>query len=40
VFVPKVFADRVVTSEVIIEPQERIRAASDHCPLLAELVFD
>lgn len=40
VFAPKAFADRVVKCEVITEPEERIRAASDHCPLLAELVFD
>jgi len=40
VFVPKAFAERVVTCEVIADPAERIRAASDHCPLLAELVFD
>ena len=37
VFVPKAFADRLVKCEVITEPRERIRAASDHCPLEAEL---
>jgi exonuclease III len=37
VFVPKTFADRLVRCEVITEPMERIRAASDHCPLEAEL---
>ena len=37
VFVPKTFADRLVRCEVITEPKERIRAASDHCPLEAEL---
>ncbi|HEV8427276.1 MAG TPA: endonuclease/exonuclease/phosphatase family protein [Pyrinomonadaceae bacterium] len=37
VFVPKAFADRLQTCEVIAEPKERIRAASDHCPLVAEL---
>ena len=40
VFVPKKFADRVVTCAVVTEPAERIREASDHCPLVAELVFD
>jgi exodeoxyribonuclease-3 len=37
VFVPKAFADRLVKCEVITEPNERIRAASDHCPLEAQL---
>jgi len=37
VFIPKVFADQLTTCEVITEPKERIRAASDHCPLVAEL---
>jgi endonuclease/exonuclease/phosphatase family metal-dependent hydrolase len=37
VFVPKAFADRLVKCEVITEPKERIKAASDHCPLEAEL---
>ena len=37
VFVPRVFADRLVSCAVITEPQERIRAASDHYPLIAEL---
>lgn len=37
VFVPKAFAERLVKCEVITEPKERIRAASDHCPLEAEL---
>ena len=36
VFVPKAFGDRLQKCEVILEPNERIRAASDHCPLLAE----
>jgi len=40
VFVPKTFANRLVKSEVITEPKERIRAASDHCPLAAELEMD
>lgn len=37
VFAPKVFADRLPKCEVITEPAEVIRAASDHLPLLAEL---
>lgn len=37
VFVPKAFVSRLVKCEVNTEPKERIRAASDHCPLIAEL---
>jgi exodeoxyribonuclease-3 len=37
VFVPKAFADRLVKCEVITEPRQRVRAASDHCPLVADL---
>lgn len=40
VFVPKAFVERLRTCEVIAAPEERIRAASDHCPLLAELATD
>ena len=40
VFVPKAFANRLVTCEVICEPKERVQAASDHCPLIAELAMD
>jgi len=40
VFVPKAFVNRLVKCEVITEPQERIRAASDHCPLEAKLALD
>ena len=40
VFVPKVFADRLTRCEVITEPVEGIRAASDHCPLVAELLVE
>jgi exodeoxyribonuclease-3 len=40
VFVPKVFVHRLVKCEVITEPNERIRAASDHCPLVVELNTD
>lgn len=37
VFTPKTFVNHLVKCEVITEPEERIRAASDHCPLIAEL---
>lgn len=40
VFVPGAFANRLVSCEVITEPKERIQAASDHCPLVAELKID
>lgn len=40
VFVPKAFSNRLEKCEVIAEPKERIRAASDHCPLVAELSLD
>ena len=40
VFVPKVFANRLEKCEVITEPKERVRAASDHCPLVAELELE
>jgi endonuclease/exonuclease/phosphatase family metal-dependent hydrolase len=40
VFLPKSFKDRLVRCEVITEPLERVRAASDHCPLVAELKLD
>lgn len=40
VFVPKSFKDRLIDCEVIAEPLERVRAASDHCPLIAELKLD
>lgn len=40
VFVPKSFRERLVRCEVITEPKERVRAASDHCPLVAELKLD
>ena len=40
VFVPKVFANRLTSCEVITEPNERIRAASDHCPLVVELSLE
>ena len=37
VFVPKTFVSRLSKTEVITEPKDRVRAASDHCPLIAEL---
>jgi len=40
VFVPRAFAERLVKCAVITEPRERIQAASDHCPLVAELAID
>jgi endonuclease/exonuclease/phosphatase family metal-dependent hydrolase len=36
VFVPRSFANRLAACDVICEPKERIRAASDHCPLVAD----
>ena len=40
VFAPKAFVDRLVKCEVVREPEEPIRAASDHCPLLADFATD
>ncbi|HEU4767133.1 MAG TPA: endonuclease/exonuclease/phosphatase family protein [Pyrinomonadaceae bacterium] len=40
VFVPKSFKERLVECRVITEPLERIKAASDHCPLIARLEVD
>jgi len=37
VFVPKPFSERLVACEVIREPAVVIKAASDHCPLVAQL---
>jgi endonuclease/exonuclease/phosphatase family metal-dependent hydrolase len=37
VFVPKAFSKHLVACDVILEPAEVIKAASDHCPLLAQL---
>lgn len=37
VFVPQKFKERLIKSEVITEPRERVKAASDHCPFLVEL---
>jgi exodeoxyribonuclease-3 len=36
VFVPRSFANRLAACDVICEPKERIRAASDHWPLVAD----
>jgi exodeoxyribonuclease III len=36
-FVPKSFAANLLRCEVVKEPGEVIRAASDHCPLMVEL---
>lgn len=36
-FVPKNFSDRLTACEVLTEPKELIRRASDHCPLLTQL---
>ena len=40
VFVPKGFANRLLSCDVICEPKQRVQAASDHCPLIAELAMD
>ena len=40
VFVPKAFSKRLLTCEVICEPKDQVRAASDHCPLITELAMD
>jgi endonuclease/exonuclease/phosphatase family metal-dependent hydrolase len=37
VFVPKTFSQQLVACDVVLEPSEVIKAASDHCPLLAQL---
>lgn len=40
VFLPKTFSDRLIRCDVTTEPRELIKAASDHCPLIAELKLD
>ena len=40
VFAPQVFKDRLLRCEVITEPKDLIKAATDHCPLIAELAVD
>lgn len=37
VFAPKAFKDRLTSCDVMLEPGDLIKAASDHCPLIAEL---
>lgn len=37
VFVPRGFRERLIECSVITEPNQRIKAASDHCPLEAVL---
>ena len=37
VFVPKAFSKQLFACDVVLEPAELIKAASDHCPLLAQL---
>lgn len=36
VFVPRSFSNRLAACDVICEPKERVQAASDHCPLVAD----
>lgn len=36
-FVPKAFAERVAVSEVLLAPEDIVREASDHAPLLVEV---
>ena len=36
-FVPSAHAERVVVSEVLLAPEETVRQASDHAPLLVEV---
>jgi exodeoxyribonuclease-3 len=40
VFVPKVFRERLLSCDVMTEPKELIKSATDHCPLIAELKVD
>ena len=40
VFAPNVFKERLLSCEVITEPKDLIRAATDHCPLIVELKLD
>lgn len=40
VFLPRRFADRLTGCEVIREPADVVKAASDHCPLLATLELE
>jgi exodeoxyribonuclease-3 len=40
VFVPRAFRERLLKCAVITDPKERIKAASDHCPLEVVLSTD
>jgi len=40
VFVPQVFRERLLSCDVMTEPKELIKSATDHCPLIAELKVD
>jgi endonuclease/exonuclease/phosphatase (EEP) superfamily protein YafD len=40
VFFPKTFSERLIECRVITEPMSVIKAASDHCPLYAQLRID
>jgi endonuclease/exonuclease/phosphatase family metal-dependent hydrolase len=40
VFLPCAFKERLIECEVITEPDKRVRAASDHCPLQVVLATD
>jgi exodeoxyribonuclease III len=37
VFVPKAFSERLIECDVIIDANGVVRAASDHCPLMAQI---
>ncbi|HEY9503435.1 MAG TPA: endonuclease/exonuclease/phosphatase family protein [Pyrinomonadaceae bacterium] len=37
IFLPGPYAEKLKSCEVVTEPAELIRSASDHCPLLAEI---
>lgn len=40
VFMPAAYTDRLVSCDVVVQPPEAIKLASDHCPLLAEIEID
>ena len=40
VFAPKAFKERLLSCDVMTEPKELIKAATDHCPLSVELKVD
>jgi len=39
-FVPKRFGQRLLSCDVLSQPVELVKAASDHCPLIAEIDID